>query len=141
MFGRTLDRGAWRALIITAFLLSACAPAAPPSPTAAPAKPTEAPKPAAPAPAPAASPAAAAPAPAAPAASPVSAPAPAASPATAPAAAPAASPAAKPAAFDEKAVADFFAGKTIRVISGLAPGTGGDVYARIFARHMPRFIP
>jgi tripartite-type tricarboxylate transporter receptor subunit TctC len=71
----------------------------------------------------------------------VSAPAPAASPATAPAAAPAASPAAKPAAFDEKAVADFFAGKTIRVISGLAPGTGGDVYARIFARHMPRFIP
>jgi iron(III) transport system substrate-binding protein len=49
---------------LAALLLSACAPAAAPSPTAAPAKPTEAPKPAAPV-APAASPAAAAASPAA----------------------------------------------------------------------------
>jgi tripartite-type tricarboxylate transporter receptor subunit TctC len=123
-------------------LLGACTTAGP-SPTAAPAKPTEAPKPAVPA-VPAANPAAA-PA-AAPAASPAAAPAakPAASPAAAPAA-PAAKPAASPAAakptFNEQAVADFYRGKTIRIVVGFAAGGGFDTFARLIGRHMSKHIP
>ncbi len=83
-------------LVACGLLGLACAPAAP-APPAAPAKPTEAAKPAAPA-----SPAA---------------PSPAASPS------PVASPAAKPAAFDERAVADFYRGKTLRLVVGT--GVGG----------------
>jgi tripartite-type tricarboxylate transporter receptor subunit TctC len=36
---------------------------------------------------------------------------------------------------------DFYKGKTIRVIVGFAAGGGFDVYARILARHMPKYIP
>jgi tripartite-type tricarboxylate transporter receptor subunit TctC len=101
------------ALLLTALLaLSGCAPSSPPSPTAAP-KPTEAAKP--------------------------SAPAPAAAPAASPAAAPAASPAAS--ASDTKALADFFAGKTIRISVGFAPGGGFDAYTRAVARYLGKYIP
>src|SRR5215208_4669306 len=37
--------------------------------------------------------------------------------------------------------ADFFKGKTIRVIVGFAAGGGFDQYARTIARHMPKHIP
>jgi tripartite-type tricarboxylate transporter receptor subunit TctC len=53
---------------------------------------------------------------------------------------PAASPAARP-GFDEKAVADFYRGKTVKFIVGSAAGGGFDLYARIVARHMPRYLP
>lgn len=36
---------------------------------------------------------------------------------------------------------DFYAGKTIQIIVGLAPGGGFDTYARLLSRHMGRFIP
>ncbi|MBI4493332.1 MAG: hypothetical protein HY690_11145 [Chloroflexi bacterium] len=108
------------ALCLLALAATACAPAAPPSPTAPP-------KPAATAP-PATQPAATA----APAAKPA--------PTAAPTARPAASPAPKP-AFDEKAVADFYAGRTIRILVGSAAGGGYDIFARAAARGMPRYIP
>jgi tripartite-type tricarboxylate transporter receptor subunit TctC len=129
-------------------LAAACAPAAPPSPTAAPAKPTEPPKPAAtaapakPTEAPAAKPAPTAPAKPAeakPAASPAAKPA--ASPAAKPAEAkPAASPAAK-AAFDAKSIADFYRGKTVKIIVGLSAGGGYDLTSRLIARYLPKYIP
>src|SRR5215831_20965418 len=36
---------------------------------------------------------------------------------------------------------DFYAGKTITVIVGFAPGGGVDTTARVVARHLVRFIP
>ena len=36
---------------------------------------------------------------------------------------------------------DFYQGKTVRIIVGLAPGGGYDVYARTIARHMGKHIP
>lgn len=36
---------------------------------------------------------------------------------------------------------DFFKGKTIRLIVGLAPGGGFDTYSRVIARHMGKHIP
>jgi tripartite-type tricarboxylate transporter receptor subunit TctC len=139
-----------RALAGTLLVLVAvaCAPAAP-SPTAAPAKPAEAAKPAAttapakPTEAAAAKPAEAKSAEAKPAASPAAKTEakPAASPAAKTEAKPAASPAAKSETFDEKAVADFYRGKTIRLITGSAAGGGFDFYARLVARYMPPLIP
>jgi len=35
----------------------------------------------------------------------------------------------------------FFKGKTIRIVVGFSPGGGYDVYARVIARHMGKFIP
>jgi tripartite-type tricarboxylate transporter receptor subunit TctC len=35
----------------------------------------------------------------------------------------------------------FFAGKTVRIIVGLAPGGGFDTYARLVARHIGKHIP
>ena len=35
----------------------------------------------------------------------------------------------------------FYQGKTIRLIVGLAPGGGYDLYARVIARHMGKHIP
>jgi tripartite-type tricarboxylate transporter receptor subunit TctC len=35
----------------------------------------------------------------------------------------------------------FFAGKTIRIVVGLAPGGGFDTYARLVARHLGKHIP
>src|ERR1051326_5572097 len=39
------------------------------------------------------------------------------------------------------AAEDFYAGKTITVIVGFAPGGGVDTTARTVARHLVRFIP
>src|SRR5918992_5183670 len=36
---------------------------------------------------------------------------------------------------------DFYKGKTIRFVVGLAPGGGYDTYARMMARHISRHIP
>ncbi len=55
--------------------------------------------------------------------------------------APAAAPAAGAAKFDPKAVEQFYAGKTIRIIVGSAPGGGYDAYARAVARHLGRMLP
>jgi tripartite-type tricarboxylate transporter receptor subunit TctC len=40
-----------------------------------------------------------------------------------------------------QSVADFYAGKTVRIYVGFAPGGGYDLYARTLARHMQRYIP
>lgn len=112
-----------------ATLAAACQAAAPTSPTAAPAKPTEAAKPAAPAGSPAASPAAK----------------PAASPAASPAAAASTLPAAVDmtgiAAFDERAVGEFYRGKTVRLVVGYGAGGGYDTYARVISKYAPKHIP
>ena len=42
--------------------------------------------------------------------------------------------------FDEKAVADFYRGKTIKIVIGSGPGGTYDIYSRLIARHMPRFL-
>src|SRR5260370_11685530 len=39
------------------------------------------------------------------------------------------------------AVADFYRGKLIRVVVGFASGGGYDVYARLLARHLGKYIP
>jgi tripartite-type tricarboxylate transporter receptor subunit TctC len=44
-----------------------------------------------------------------------------------------------PARADE--VADFYRGKQVDVIVGYGPGGGYDIYARLLARHLGRFIP
>ena len=98
--------------VFSVLLALACAPAAP-SPTAALARPAEAEKPAVPAPRAEASPTAAQPA---------------AAPAT-------------QAAFDERAVADFYAGKTIRIVVGTGSGGLYDVAARLVSRYIPKYIP
>ncbi len=38
-------------------------------------------------------------------------------------------------------VADFYRGKEVRVVIGLPAGGGYDIYGRLFARHLSRFIP
>ncbi len=43
--------------------------------------------------------------------------------------------------FDERTVADFYRGKVVRVVVGFPPGGGADVYSRLIARHLGRFIP
>jgi tripartite-type tricarboxylate transporter receptor subunit TctC len=43
--------------------------------------------------------------------------------------------------YDEKAVADFYRSKTIRVIIGSGAGGTYDIYSRLMAKHMPRYIP
>ena len=48
--------------------------------------------------------------------------------------------AAKP-SYDEKAVADFYRGKTVRIIVGFSAGGGYDQYSRLIARHMSKHIP
>jgi tripartite-type tricarboxylate transporter receptor subunit TctC len=49
--------------------------------------------------------------------------------------------AAQPSASDEKAVADFYRGKTVRIIVGFSAGGGYDQYSRIVARHLSKHIP
>jgi tripartite-type tricarboxylate transporter receptor subunit TctC len=46
-----------------------------------------------------------------------------------------------PCAFAQDSVAKFYKDKTIRVIVSSEPGGGYDNYGRMFAKHMPRFIP
>jgi tripartite-type tricarboxylate transporter receptor subunit TctC len=43
--------------------------------------------------------------------------------------------------FDEKAVADFYRGKTVRIIVGFSAGGGYDQYSRLIARHLAKYIP
>ncbi len=43
--------------------------------------------------------------------------------------------------FDEKAVADFYKGKTVRIIVGFSAGGGYDAYSRLIARHLSKHIP
>ena len=38
-------------------------------------------------------------------------------------------------------LAEFYSGKNMRMIIGIPPGGGYDVYARLVARHMPDYIP
>ncbi len=47
--------------------------------------------------------------------------------------------AATPASADD--VADFYAGKQLKLIVGYGPGGGYDVYARLVARHLAKYIP
>lgn len=53
----------------------------------------------------------------------------------------AAQPVAPRAAFDDKAVADFYRGKTVRIVVGFSAGGGYDQYSRLIARHLSRHIP
>src|SRR5437879_2458166 len=39
------------------------------------------------------------------------------------------------------AISEFYAGKTVNLVIGYAPGGGYDLYARTLARHMTRHIP
>ena len=43
--------------------------------------------------------------------------------------------------FDERSAADFYRGKVVRLVVGFPPGGGADVYSRLIARHLGRFIP
>jgi tripartite-type tricarboxylate transporter receptor subunit TctC len=45
------------------------------------------------------------------------------------------------AGYDEKAVADFYRGKTLTIIVGHSAGGGFDRYARAIARHIAKYIP
>jgi tripartite-type tricarboxylate transporter receptor subunit TctC len=45
------------------------------------------------------------------------------------------------AGYDEKAVADFYRGKTVTIIVGHSAGGGFDRYARAIARHIAKYIP
>lgn len=44
-------------------------------------------------------------------------------------------------AYDEKAVADFYRGKTVRIVVGFSAGGGYDQYSRVIARHLSKYIP
>lgn len=44
-------------------------------------------------------------------------------------------------AFDEKAVADFYRGKTVTILVGHSAGGGFDTYARLIGRHIGKYIP
>jgi len=43
--------------------------------------------------------------------------------------------------FDRQAVANFYEGKTVRLIVGFAPGGGFDTYTRTIGRHIGKHIP
>lgn len=43
--------------------------------------------------------------------------------------------------FDEKAVADFYRGRTVRIVVGFSAGGGYDQYSRLIARHLSKYIP
>jgi tripartite-type tricarboxylate transporter receptor subunit TctC len=45
------------------------------------------------------------------------------------------------AGFDEKAVADFYRGKTVRIVVGFSAGGGYDQYSRLIGRHLSKYIP
>jgi tripartite-type tricarboxylate transporter receptor subunit TctC len=43
--------------------------------------------------------------------------------------------------FDEKAIADFYRGKTVRIVVGFSAGGGYDQYSRLIGRHLSKYIP
>src|SRR5678809_832376 len=43
--------------------------------------------------------------------------------------------------FDEKAIADFYKGKTVRLVVGFSAGGASDAYARLIGRHLNKHIP
>jgi tripartite-type tricarboxylate transporter receptor subunit TctC len=43
--------------------------------------------------------------------------------------------------FDEKAIAGFYHGKTVRIVVGFSAGGGYDQYSRLIARHLGKYIP
>jgi tripartite-type tricarboxylate transporter receptor subunit TctC len=43
--------------------------------------------------------------------------------------------------FDPKAIEEFYRGKTVKIVVGLAAGGGFDTYARLIARHLPKYLP
>lgn len=43
--------------------------------------------------------------------------------------------------FDARAAAQFYSGKVVRIVVGFPPGGGADVYSRVIARHLDRYIP
>lgn len=43
--------------------------------------------------------------------------------------------------FDEKAVADFYRGRTVSIVVGYAPGGGFDITSRVLAKHIGKHIP
>lgn len=43
--------------------------------------------------------------------------------------------------FDDKAIADFYRGRTIRIVVGFPPGGPFDVIARVVARHIGKHVP
>ena len=45
------------------------------------------------------------------------------------------------AAADDKAVADFYRGKTVKIIVGFSAGGGYDAYSRVIGRHIQKHIP
>lgn len=45
------------------------------------------------------------------------------------------------AGFDEKAVANFYRGKTVTILVGHSAGGGFDTYARVLSRHLGKYIP
>jgi tripartite-type tricarboxylate transporter receptor subunit TctC len=45
------------------------------------------------------------------------------------------------AGFDEKAVANFYRGKTVRIIVGFTAGGGYDQYSRLIGRHLSKYLP
>lgn len=47
----------------------------------------------------------------------------------------------EPAAYDEKAVASFYRGKTVTILVGHSAGGGFDTYARVISRHLGKYIP
>jgi len=44
-------------------------------------------------------------------------------------------------AYDEQAVAEFYRGKTIRILVGFSAAGAFDFYSRLLSRHMPQHIP
>lgn len=113
MFSRLLSARLGVLSMLLLLSVAACAPAAPATPTAPPPKPTAQ----------------------QPVAKPTESPV-----AEKVAAKPTDKPAPK-AAFDERAVADFYRGKTVRIIVGASPGGGYDTYSRVIARHLGKYIP
>jgi len=43
--------------------------------------------------------------------------------------------------FNEKTVADFYHGKTVKIVVGFTPGGGYDQYSRVIGRHISKYIP
>src|SRR5499426_4887852 len=46
-----------------------------------------------------------------------------------------------PPAAAQDSVADFYKGKTVRIVVGIGVGSGYDINARLLARHMASYIP